>query len=118
MIDTGRRYYPVALVKQTIEGMAMSRQNILHFHLSEECFRVQSDVYPQLTASCVVGSHNNTAFYTKADISDIVSFARERGVRVLPEFDMPGHSGGFCTSLASAGLKCCGGQIEVRKQLF
>jgi len=91
MIDTGRRFYPVALVKQTIEGMAMTRQNVLHFHLSEQCFRVQSSAYPQLTASCLVGKYNNTASYSRGDIAEIVSFARERGVRVLPEFDMPGE---------------------------
>ena len=112
MIDTGRRFYPVALVKQTIDGMAMTKQNVLHFHLSEECFRVQSLTYPQLTASCVNGAGNNTASYTHEDIADIVGYARWRGVRVLPEFDMPGHSGGFCSSLASAGIKCCGNQIE------
>ena len=113
MIDTGRRFYPVALVKQTIDGLAMTKQNILHFHLSEECFRVQSKAYPQLTQTpCVVGSNNNTAFYTHEDVADIVSYARARGVRVVPEFDMPGHSGGFCKALATAGLKCCGNQIE------
>merc|ERR1719272_2357757 len=90
----------------------MTKQNVLHFHLSEECFRVESTTYPQLTAGCVDGAGNNTAFYTHADIAGIVRYAKLRGVRVLPEFDMPGHSGGFCTSLASAGLKCCGNQIE------
>ena len=112
MIDTGRRFYPVPLVKSTIEGLAMTKQNVLHFHLSEECFRVQSLLYPALTASCVSDGNNNTAFYTQAEVRDIVAFARLRGVRVVPEFDMPGHSGGFCTALASAGIVCCGSQIE------
>ena len=80
--------------------------------MSEECFRVQSDAFPQLTHSCTGSAGNNTAFYTKDEIRDIVSFARLRGVRIIPEFDMPGHSGGFCSSLASAGIKCCGSQIE------
>lgn len=100
MIDTGRRFYPVALVKQTIDGMAMTKQNILHFHLSEECFRVQSYVYPQLTQTpCEVNSNNNTASYSQQDIKDIVDYARLRGVRVVPEFDMPGHSGKYCTQI-------------------
>jgi hypothetical protein len=44
MIDTGRRFYPVALVKNILDGMAMVKMNVLHFHLSEECFRVQASV--------------------------------------------------------------------------
>lgn len=88
MIDTGRRFYPVPLVLMTIEGMAMTKQNVLHFHLSEECFRVHSATYPQLTASCVEGANNNTAAYSREDIATIVEYARLRGVRVLPEFDM------------------------------
>lgn len=89
----------VPLVKQTIDGLAMTKQNVLHFHLSEECFRVQSTTYPQLNGGCVVDGNNNTAFYSHADVTDIVEYARLRGVRVLPEFDMPGHSGGFCSTL-------------------
>lgn len=73
---------------------------------------MESKNFPQLTASCVSGSHSNTAFYTQAQIADLVAYARLRGVRVVPEFDMPGHSGGFCSSLSSAGLQCCGSQIE------
>ena len=90
IVDTGRRFYPVAFVKSIVDGLAMSRMNVLHFHLSEECFRVESQKFPQLTApgSCTKGKYNNTAFYTRADIADIVEFARLRGVRVLPEFDM------------------------------
>lgn len=78
MIDTGRRFYPVTLVKQTIDGMAMTKQNVLHFHLSEECFRVQSTTYPQLTQRCVDSAGNNTAFYTHDDIQDIVNYAKMR----------------------------------------
>ena len=68
----------------------ISVRSVLHFHLSEECFRVESTTYPQLTAGCVDGAGNNTAFYTHADIAGIVRYAKLRGVRVLPEFDMPG----------------------------
>lgn len=111
--------------------------NVLHFHLSEECFRVESLQFRALTApdSCVQANGNNTAFYTQSQIKELVAFGRLRGVRILPEFgkaatqpayfrllfaadvpaasaDMPGHSGGFCKTLAADGIKCCGSQIE------
>ena len=86
MIDTGRRFYPVPLVKSLVDGLASAKMNVLHFHLSEQCFRVQSLRYPELTATCVDGSKNNTAFYTQAQIKDLVAYARLRGVRVIPEF--------------------------------
>lgn len=113
MIDTGRRFYPVPLVMSIIDGLAVSKMNVLHFHLSEQCFRVESAKFPQLaSAPCLSGAHNNSAFYTQVQIAEIVAYARLRGVRVVPEFDMPGHSGGFCTALQSAGIRCCSSQIE------
>lgn len=112
MIDTGRRFYPVPLVKSILDGMAAVKMNVLHFHLSEECFRVASTSYPALTASCRSGSMTNNEVYSQDDVTELVGYARSRGIRVVPEFDMPGHSGGFCTNLASAGIQCCGSQIE------
>lgn len=113
MIDTGRRFYPLALVESVLEGMAMYKMNVLHFHLSEECFRVESKVHPGLhTTNCTVNGQSNNEYYTQADIAHIVQYAKLRGIRVVPEFDMPGHSGGFCKGLASEGIKCCGSQIE------
>ena len=80
----------MAFVKSIVDGLAMSRMNVLHFHLSEECFRVESKKFPQLTApgSCVKGKYNNTAFYTQTDIANLVAYARLRGVRIIPEFDV------------------------------
>ena len=98
----------------------MTKQNVLHFHLSEECFRVQSKTYPQLTQTpCVEGANNNSAFYTHEDIADIVEYARVRGVRVLPEFDMPGHSGGLLSlALASAiPFSSCGKKSDCLSRL-
>ena len=52
MIDTGRRFYPIPLVESILDGMELFKLNVLHFHLSEECFRVESKVFPELTAGC------------------------------------------------------------------
>ena len=114
MIDTGRRFYPVDLVKRLLDGMAANKMNVLHMHLSEQCFRVQSTTFPQLSAApCVESATNttNTGAYSHADIRGLVTYARDRGVRIIPEFDIPGHSGGFCTHLKSEGIVCCGDQI-------
>jgi hexosaminidase len=112
-IDSARRFYPVELVKRTLTGLAMTKQNVLHMHLSDSpCWRVESKIYPELTQNCsmVKGTmKENGMFYTQADIADIVEFARVRGIRVIPEFDIPGHAGGLCSHLAGEGLQCCYG---------
>src|SRR4030095_910167 len=62
--------------------------NVLHLHLSDhEGFRVESKTFPKLTG---IGSEG--LFYTQAELRDFIEYARDRGVRVLPEFDIPGHS--------------------------
>jgi hexosaminidase len=120
LVDTGRRFYPVNLMQGLLDGMAASKMNVLHFHLSEQCFRVESKAFPALTKSCAFKYPNDTssepAIYSQRDIATLVQYAKARGVRVIPEIDMPGHSGALCASLVDAGLKCCGGgggvQIE------
>jgi hexosaminidase len=115
MIDTGRRFYPVDFVERLLEGMAANKMNVLHMHLSEQCFRVQSATFPQLSAApCLESATNssNPGAYSQADIRRLVAYARDRGVRIIPEFDLPGHSGAFCTHLKSEGIECCGDQIQ------
>ncbi len=101
MIDVGRHFEPVEVLKRQLDGMAAVKLNVLHWHLSEdEGFRVESKRYPLLAAK---GSDG--LFYTQAQIRDIVAYARDRGIRVVPEFDMPGHSTAWFVgypSLASA----------------
>jgi hexosaminidase len=110
-LDTARRFAPVELIKQTLEGLAMTKQNVLHLHLSDSpCWRVESKLYPQLALTCpmVHGDLNEDGmFYSHSDIADIVEFARVLGIRIIPEFDIPGHSGGLCSNLKSEGLQCC-----------
>ena len=110
-IDTARRFWPVKLIKKTLEGLAMTKQNVLHLHLSDSpCWRVESKTYPQLTLNCsmVNGDMNEDGmFYSQHDIADIVEFARVLGIRIIPEFDIPGHAGALCSKLKDEGLQCC-----------
>jgi hexosaminidase len=88
MIDCGRHFEPVAVIKRTLDGMAAVKLNVFHWHLTEDQgFRIQSRIYPKLTAK---GSDG--LFYTQEDAKEIVAYARGRGIRVVPEFEMPGHS--------------------------
>jgi hexosaminidase len=88
MIDTSRHFMPVDILKRNIDGMAAVKLNILHLHLSDdEGFRVESRRYPKFQTLASDGS-----FYTQSQIRDLIAYARERGIRIVPEFDVPGHS--------------------------
>jgi len=88
LIDAGRHFQPVDVVKRNLDGMAAVKMNVFHWHLTEDQgFRVESKVFPKLHQ---LGSDG--MFYTQAQIRDVIDYAAERGIRVMPEFDIPGHS--------------------------
>ena len=88
MIDTGRHFEPMDVLKRTLDGMAAVKLNVFHWHLTEDQgFRIESKLYPKLTN---MGSDG--LFYSQQDAVEIVRYARARGIRVVPEFEMPGHA--------------------------
>ena len=88
MIDCGRHFEPVDALKRNLDSMAAVKLNVFHWHLTEDQgFRIESKLYPKLT-----GEGSDGKFYTQEDAREIVSYARDRGIRVVPEFEMPGHS--------------------------
>jgi len=88
MIDVARHFIPLDQVLRSLDALAASKMNVLHLHLSDdEGFRVESKVYPQLHLK---GS--NGEFFTQEEIKEIVDYAADRGIEVIPEFDLPGHS--------------------------
>lgn len=88
LIDACRHWMPVEVIKRNLDGMAAVKMNVLHWHLSEDQgFRVQCMNFPRLHE---MGSDGN--FYTQEQVKDIVAYARARGIRIVPEFDMPGHT--------------------------
>ncbi len=88
MIDTGRHFIPLEVVRRNIDGMEAVKMNVFHWHLSEnQGFRVQSKKFPKLSE---MGSDG--LYYTQDEIRELIAYARERGIRVVPEFDVPGHS--------------------------
>ncbi len=88
LIDVSRHFIPVDVLKRNIDGMAAVKMNVLHWHLSDDQgFRVESKVFPKLT-----GMGSDGMFYTQAEIREFIAYAHDRGIRVMPEFDIPGHS--------------------------
>ena len=88
LIDVSRHFIPIEVLERNLDGMAAVKMNVLHWHLSDdEGFRVESKRFSKLHQS---GSEGQ--YYTQAEIRDFVAYARDRGIRVVPEFDMPGHS--------------------------
>jgi hexosaminidase len=87
-IDTGRHFEPVEVLKRNLDAMASVKLNVFHWHLTEDQgFRIESKVFPRLT-----GSGSDGLFYTQQQAREIIDYARARGIRVIPEFDIPGHT--------------------------
>jgi hexosaminidase len=88
MIDVSRHFIPLDVLKRNLDGMEAVKMNVFHWHLSEnQGFRVESKKFPRLHE---LGSDG--LYYTPEEVRDFISYARDRGIRVVPEFDMPGHS--------------------------
>jgi hexosaminidase len=85
LLDVSRHWMPIPVIERTLNAMELSKLNVLHFHLSDDQgFRVQSLQYPLL--------HDRKNFFTQKDIQYLVEYARQRRIRIVPEFDIPGHT--------------------------
>ena len=88
MIDVGRHFIPLDVLKRNLDGMAAVKLNVFHWHLSEnQGFRIESKKFPKLQ-----GMGSDGLYYTQDEVRGVIAYARERGIRVVPEFDMPGHA--------------------------
>jgi hexosaminidase len=99
MIDAGRHFMPVDMIERNIDGMEAVKLNVMHWHISDDQgFRVESKEYPLLAEK---GS--NGRFYTQKQIRKVIDYARERGIRVVPEFDMPCHTSSWMVGYPQLG---------------
>jgi hexosaminidase len=88
MIDSSRHFTPLDVLKRNLDGMEAVKLNVFHWHISDnQGFRAESKKLPKLH-----GSGSGGMFYTQDEIREVIAYARDRGMRVVPEFDMPGHS--------------------------
>jgi hexosaminidase len=88
LIDVSRHWEPAEVIRRNLDAMAALKMNVFHWHLSDDQgFRVESRVFPELHR---IGSEGK--YYTQQEVREIVAYARDRGIRIVPEFDMPGHT--------------------------
>jgi len=114
MIDAGRHFQPVDVIKRNLDGMEAVKLNVFHWHLSEDQgFRAESKVFPLLT-----GKGSNGDYYTQSQMKEIVDYARERGIRVVPEFDMPCHTTAWFVGYPELASGSGPYQIQTRWGIF
>jgi hexosaminidase len=124
MLDEGRHFLGKDIVLRTLDLMALQKLNIFHWHLTEDQgWRIEIKKYPLLTkvganregtGAMLMGRHDGIphgGFYTQAEIKEIVSYAADRHILIVPEIEMPGHSTAALASYPS--LSCTGGPFEV-----
>jgi N-acetyl-beta-hexosaminidase len=110
-LDVARHFFDAQEVKRIIEQMALVKMNVLHWHLvDDQGWRIESKCFPRLH------SQKANSYYTQDEIREVVAFAADRGIEVIPEIDMPGHASSilaaypeYSCSEKAVSLATCGG---------
>jgi len=125
-LDVSRHFFPPAFIKRYIDLLAMYKMNRFHWHLTDDQgWRIEIRGYPKLTEvgawrnGSMIGDYSEQrfdsvrygGFYTQDEVRDIVAYAGERNVMVIPEIEMPGHA--LAALAAYPGLSCTGGPFDV-----
>ena len=101
MIDAARHFMPVDVIKRNLDGMAAVKMNVFHWHLvDDQGWRIEMKKHPKLIEMASDGN-----YYTQEEIKNIVKYAADRGIQVVPEIDVPGHGSAILTAYPEIGSK-------------
>ena len=119
LLDCGRHFMPLDVIKHTLDQLALHKFNVLHWHLNEDQgWRLDVPGYPKLAEVAAWRTQTDGTvyggFYTEADVREIVAYAAERHITVVPEIELPGHS--VAALAAYPELSCTGGPFAVETQ--
>lgn len=114
-LDVCRHFYPIRLVKRLIDVMALHRLNTFHWHLTEDQgWRIEMNDFPQLAETSAWRDKDGERYggiYSAEDIREVLAYAAERKIRVVPEIEMPGHA--LAALAAFPEMSCTGGPFKV-----
>ncbi|KAK7114420.1 uncharacterized protein [Littorina saxatilis] len=115
LLDSSRHFIFKEVIFEMMDAMEMNKMNVLHWHIvDDQSFPYQSQVFPELSAK---GAYHPTFVYSLGDIADMIEYARMRGIRVLPEFDSPGHTYSWGLSRPELLTQCYSGSSPVKGYL-
>lgn len=105
MLDTSRRFYPMDQIMTFVDAMAQHKLNVLHWHVTDAVsLPLVSTTFPNLT----LGAFSNDAVYTPRQVEELLAYAKDRGVRVVLELDMPGHNWAYSVAFPHLFANCSG----------
>ena len=111
MIDSARHFMPLEVLKRNLDAMAAVKLNVFHWHLTDDQgIRVETKKFPELYK---LGSDGN--FYTQNEIREIIKYAADRGIRVMPEFEMPGHATAWFVSHPEIASGASGATYKIER---
>ncbi|CAK9290649.1 unnamed protein product [Gordionus sp. m RMFG-2023] len=106
LVDTARHFIPVFILKKILDGMSYNKMNVFHWHIvDDQAFPYESITFPELSKK---GAYTPAHTYKQDDVADIIKYARFRGIRVIPEFDTPGHTFSWGKSHPEIMTSCYG----------
>lgn len=123
MLDCARHFFPVADIKKMIDAAALFKLNLFHWHLTEDQgWRIEIDQYPELVTIGSVREYTRfgkvlepgvySGHYTKDEIREIIAYCKERGIDVVPEFEIPGHASAILAAYPE--FSCSGEPVKVK----